>query len=78
MIVGGTSVTYNIEERSATNSAGTNALATDQTANDVAASIDSTAFDNAGFAADSYVYIDISAVVGVVTAFTCTISATVA
>jgi hypothetical protein len=57
-----TSVTFNIEERSTIGSAGTNILAADMVA-DVDGETTGT-FDNAGLAADCWLYIDISEVSG--------------
>jgi hypothetical protein len=79
MIVGGTSVTYNIEDRTATNSSGTNTMSSDQVANSASASVDTTSFSSTPYnvGADHYLYIDIASVSGAVTAITVTISFTV-
>lgn len=57
-----TSVTFNVEERSTVNSAGTNIISSDQVATTTGAS--TATFSNAGLAADTWLYVDISAVSG--------------
>lgn len=57
-VVGGTDCDFNIEERSACNSAGTNILAAEQTAD--ANGTSATSFANASLAEDSYPWLDVS------------------
>lgn len=61
-VASGTSATFNIEERSTVNSAGTNIVSSDQVASTTGAS--TTTFSNAYLAADTWLYVDISAVSG--------------
>lgn len=74
-VIGGTSCTFNIEERTAPNSAGTNILTSDLAADADGAS--STTFSNSGLAADNWLYIDISAASGTVSQIAITLSCTV-
>lgn len=57
-----TSATFNVEERTAPGTAGTNIVASDQVATTSGAN--TTSFSNADLAADSWLYVDISAVSG--------------
>lgn len=61
-VAAATSVTFNIEERTAAGTAGTNVVTSDQVASTTGASTGS--FSNADLAADNWLYVDISAVSG--------------
>lgn len=61
-VLAATSATFNIEERSTVNSAGTNIVSSDQVASTTGAS--TTTFSNADLAANTWLYVDISAVSG--------------
>lgn len=75
-VAAATSVTFNIEERSAIGSAGTDILASDQAADTDGAS-QTSSFNNDSLAAGNWLYVDISAVSGtpgqVVISLTCTV-----
>lgn len=73
--VDGTSVSFNIEERTTIASAGTNILNTDQVADSNGETI--AVFDNGSLAADNWLWLDISNVSGSVTYLTVSLSCTV-
>ena len=70
--VGGTSVAFNIEERSACNSAGTDMLASDQTAD--ADGTSATSFSNGGLAANCFPFLAVTTVTGAVTTLAVTMA----
>lgn len=63
--IGGTSATFNIEERSAVGSAGSNILTSDKAANTTEDNVTSS-FNDSSLAADNHLVVDISAVSGTV------------
>jgi hypothetical protein len=69
--VGGTSVTFNIEERSVIGTPGTNLFAADLVA--PVTGVSSASFSNAGLAMGNWLWLDISAVSGAVTQFVITL-----
>jgi hypothetical protein len=61
-VTSATSATFNIEERTSPDSSGTNLLGSDQVATTTGAS--TTSFSNSSLAADSFLWLDISAISG--------------
>lgn len=68
-VQGGTSVTFNIEERGTLGSSGTNILSSDMVADTNGETV-SSGFNNSSLSISNYLAIDISAVSGVVTDLT--------
>lgn len=71
-VVGGTDCDFNVEERSACNSAGTNVVTTDLTAD--ANGVSSTSFSNSSIAKDSFLWLDVSEITAPGTSLSVTIS----
>ena len=75
-VIGGTSCTFNIEERSTLGSAGTNILSSDMVA-DANGEIVTSGFNNSSLAASNYLTVDISAVSGAVECVSITLVVTI-
>ena len=75
--VGGTSVAFNIEERSTIASVGSNLLATDQVADVNGETTTDFAGGDSALAADNWLWVDISNVIEAVSMVTITLSCTV-
>ena len=75
-ILGGTSCTFNIEERGTLGSAGTNILSSDMVADTNGESVTSS-FNNASLAAGNWLTIDVSAVNGLVDCVSITLTVTI-
>lgn len=71
-VVGGTDCDFNVEERSACNSAGTNLCASELTAD--ANGVSSTDFANASLAANCFLWLDVSEITDAGTSLSVTVS----